>query len=560
MARAGSFTGPVMPPLIQEFTADQRDVMTAYDLPGAAIQFDHLSALYSRWLKRLETVPFDSLPQSEKVDYILLRNELEYGLDDVAADRSRWNALDSTLPFRNAIYTLEQARWKGGPLDSQADATEISRLAKQIKESHDAVSKTATNKPPTLTAPLALRAATATDQLRATLKNWFTFHNGYRPDFSWWVKQPYEEADKALDEYAKKLREDVAGVKGKDEDPLVGQPVGEKALAAAIRHEFIPYDAATLLAMGEHELAWCEHEMKKAAKEMGFGDDWKAALAKVKSDYVAPGEQDALIDAISHDAIAFARKHHLVTIPDSCEDIVRLSMMSPQTMKTIPYAAYNGRSMMVAYAKDDMAHEDKLMTMRGNNRHFMRCVTPHELIPGHHLQHFQGSRHNPHRALFGTPFYVEGWALYCERRFWDLGWAKTPEDRLGMLFWRINRAARVVVSIKFHLGKMTPSEMVDFLVDRVGHERLGATSEVRRYISDSFPPLYQAAYMLGGLQLETLRQEVADRKLMTERDYNDAVLACNAMPVELIRAELLNLPLARDTRSTWAFAPLPPAP
>lgn len=550
--------GPVMPPLIVEFTADQHDTVAAYDLPGAAIQFDHLAELYSRWLKRLESVPFEALPQSEKVDYILLRNELEYGLDDVAFDQTRWRELDSLLPFREPIYALEQARWKGAPLDSQADATAISQLTKQIKEHRDSITKTTTNTPPSPTASLALRAANATDQLRTTLKKWSAFHDGYRPDFSWWVKQPYEEADKALEDYAKKLREDVAGLKGKDEDPLVGQPVGEAALASAIRHEFLPYDAATLIALGEREMAWCEREMKKAARDMGFGENWKAALAKVKSDFAAPGEQDTLIRAISQEAITFTRTHHLVTLPDTCLETLRLTMMTPETMKTIPYAAYNGQAMMVAFARNDMAHDDKLMTMRGNNRHFMRAVTPHELIPGHHLQRFQAVRHNPHRALFSTPFYVEGWALYGERRFWDQGWAQTPEDRIGMLFWRINRAARVVVSIQFHLGTITPAAMVDFLVDRVGHERLGATSEVRRYIGDSYAPLYQAAYLLGALQLDALRREVAERNLMPEQEFNDAVLSCNAMPVELIRAGLLNLPLTRQTRSTWLFAP--PAP
>jgi uncharacterized protein (DUF885 family) len=201
-----------------------------------------------------------------------------------------------------------------------------------------------------------------------------------------------------------------------------------------------------------------------------------------------------------------------------------------------------------------MNHEDKLMTMRGNNRHFMRAVTPHELIPGHHLQRFQANRNQPHRALFSTPFYVEGWALHGERRFWDLGWATTPEDRLGMLFWRINRAARVVVAIQFHLGKITPPDMVDFLVNRVGHERLGATAEVRRFIGDGFPPLYPAAYTLGALQLEALHHELVGSGKMTEQAFHDAVLYEGAIPLELVRARLLNLPLTRDTRSTWSFA------
>ena len=57
----------------------------------------------------------------------------------------------------------------------------------------------------------------------------------------------------------------------------------------------------------------------------------------------------------------------------------------------------------------------------------------------------------------------------------ELGWPRGPEDKVGMLFWRMHRCARIVVTIKFHLGDMEPQEMVDYLVDVVGHER-SATS------------------------------------------------------------------------------------
>src|SRR5512145_2684988 len=138
--------------------------------------------------------------------------------------------------------------------------------------------------------------------------------------------------------------------------------------------------------------------------------------------------------------------------------------------------------MLVAYAKDEMSQEDKQMVMQGNNRHFTRIVTAHELIPGHHLQALSSARHRPYRSAFSTPFYVEGWPLYWEMRLWDLDYGQTPEDRIGMLFWRMHRSARIIVSLKFHLGRIKPEEMVKFLVERVGHEKFGATSEVRRFI------------------------------------------------------------------------------
>jgi len=71
--------------------------------------------------------------------------------------------------------------------------------------------------------------------------------------------------------------------------------------------EFIPYSAQEMIALGERELAWGEAEMKKAAREMGCGDDWHAALAQVEADHVPPGAQDELVAQTCHEAIAFVK-------------------------------------------------------------------------------------------------------------------------------------------------------------------------------------------------------------------------------------------------------------
>ena len=65
-----------------------------------------------------------------------------------------------------------------------------------------------------------------------------------------------------------------------------------------------------------------------------------------------------------------------------------------------------------------------------------------------------------------------------------MGFDKTPEQKVGALFWRMHRCARIIFSLKFHMGQWSPQEAIDFLVDRVGHERDNATAEVRR----SFDP------------------------------------------------------------------------
>jgi uncharacterized protein (DUF885 family) len=567
---------------VRLYTSDRWAVSRFYELPWSDVRFERFDKLYRDWQGRLPQMDFEALNQQGRIDYVLLRNEIESQLGQQSVQRERLKEMDELLSFRGPVQELEAARWRLKSFEAQAAAAKVSALAEQVKKLKERVekgkkakldktndvasakekevkeSKDKPEEPPIKVSPaLGRRAAAAVNDVKNTLRNWYTFYEGYQPDFSWWMKKPYEEANTALESYAKYLKEEIAEQKGKDEDPLLGEVLGRDALGRDIASEFLPYSPEELIAIGEKEFAWCETEMKKAAKEMGF-DDWKKALAKVKSNFVPPGEQDDFVAKCAQDALNFIRAHELVTVSPLCEEVWRLSMISPEGQKTMPYAAYGGQAVLVAYAKDEMKHDDKLMAMRGNNRHYTRIVTAHELMPGHHLQIFMADRNRTYRSLFTTPFLTEGWALYWEIRLWDMGYGQTPEDRIGMLFWRMHRCARIIVSLKYHLNQMQPKEMVDFLVDRVGHEKLGATSEVRRFISGGYSPLYQAGYMIGGLQLNALRKEIVGTGKMSEKQFNDTVLTYNSMPIELIRAGMLNQPLTRDTKSTWRFYDLKP--
>jgi uncharacterized protein (DUF885 family) len=476
--------------------------------------------------------------------------------------RDNAQELTSWLPFRQMIDDLTEQRVHGDPLNVEKAATTLAPLAKNVIDLQNKLKAAKEKKSegekkslsPALPTPLqAMRAADSVDAMRESLKSWLGNYEGFLPDFNWWIKQPYDEAAKALEGYAKYLREEIASIKGKDDAPLLGKAQGASNLQEQLAHEFIPYTPDELISIAEREFSWCESEMKKAAEEMKLGDDWKKALLRVKLQYVRPGEQETFVRAEGKRAIEFVTKRDLVTLPADCAEWWGTRMLGPQEQKQMPYAAYSGHDILVAYANESMKHEDKMMAMRGNNRPFMRNVVPHELIPGHHLQRYMADRHSIHRQGFSTPFNVEGWALYWEMRLWDLGYQTTPEDRIGALFWRMHRCARIIVTLKFHLGQMKPDEMVNFLVERVGHEKFGATSEVRRFIKGDYSPLYQCGYMLGGLQLIALHKELVTSGKLSEKQFHDAILHLGPIPIELVRASLLKQPLTHDFKTSWKF-------
>src|SRR6185436_1651512 len=167
---------------------------------------------------------------------------------------------------------------------------------------------------------VANRAARTVAALRATLKSWYTFHNAYDPLFTWWCESPYKTADDALAKYATFITEKLVGIKPDDKVTIIGDPIGREALLEELQYEMIPYTPEELIELANKEFAWCEAEMKKASREMGFGDDWKKALEAVKEKYVEPGKQPALIRDLAYQAIDFLEKNDLVTIPKLARD------------------------------------------------------------------------------------------------------------------------------------------------------------------------------------------------------------------------------------------------
>ncbi len=551
--------GPVVERLIARFGADSESLQSFRDLRASSARLDRLDAFDAAWRKSLSDLDWSSLDADARIDHVLLRNLLDRRAHDRGVARTQLDEATPLLPFAAALLELERARRAMEPVVAKdaaaaldAAKSAVDRVKRQLEHGLDPKKATTGNALET-TPVIAHRTAGTIDQIRRMLKDWYEYRAGYEPEFSWWTEKPHAALAKALEGYAKFLREKVAKQKNGGGD-LIGDPIGRASLEAALAFEFIPYSPGELIALAEREFEWCEARGLEAAKELGVDGGWAAVVEHVKGLHAAPGTQDDLVARQGREAIQFLDERELVTIPPLCRETWRLKMISPKQQKTLPFAVYWGQAMGVAYASADMAHSAKLQSMRGNNEHFTRIVTPHELIPGHHLQIFMADRHRTHRKAFRTPFLVEGWALHWEMLLWDREYARGAADRVGMLFWRMHRCARILVTLRFHLGEMKPDEMIKFLADRVGLERDGATSEVRRYIGGSYGPLYQCAYMLGGLQLRALHRDLVGGGKLTDRQFHDAVLRQGAIPVELIRARLTDQEIAPDHSANWRFA------
>ena len=324
-------------PLIERFTLDRGNILRYYSVAGSPERRERLKKFFQTAQGALAAKNFDSLSQDGKVDYIVFRNGLEHELRTLDRETAEQAETAAYLPFSATVFSLEEARRKMGQVDGSVAAKALTELNTQIEAARRATDAKLRleNSPEAIRTRrvVANRAAMEANVLRNTLRTWFSFYDGYDPLFTWWAAETYRTADASLSSYATYLRSRVAGLteggeaaaaltaapggrgggrggasagvsayqasiaaaKPGSTDDIVGNPIGREGLMSELAFEMIPYTPEQLIAIANKEYAWCEAEMKKASNQMGLGDDWKKAVAKIKTMYVEPGKQPQLI-------------------------------------------------------------------------------------------------------------------------------------------------------------------------------------------------------------------------------------------------------------------------
>ena len=545
-----------------QYDADKASIIRFYSVSSTPSEFgmrqnnsynsperrQRLLQLIDEYLDKLQKSPFEKMNVNGKVDYILFKRNMESEQYQLLEEQKVYDQIAKYLPFSDRIYTLQKPRRRGIAVSGEVVAKELNDINNDISKGIDKLKNA-----DSLESKQANLASEAAKGLQGTLKDYFNFYNGYDPLFTWWVPKTYTATDSLLNVFATTIKK-----KGKintsqkdDGSGIIGNPIGSTELVRQLKLEFISYGPEDLVDIANKEFAWCDAEMLKVSREMGFGENWKDALEKVKKTYVPPGKQPEAMHDLYEQSVAFLKKNDLLTLPPLSEEDWSMYMMSAERQRVSPFFL-GGESLIISYPTNTMTYDEKMMSMRGNNPDFSRATVHHELLAGHHLQGYMNDRHKVYRN-FSTPFWVEGNSLYWELLLWDMKFPRTSEEKVGMLFWRMHRCARIIFSLNYHLGKWTPQQCINFLVDRVGHERANAEGEVRRSFTGGYGPLYQIAYMIGGLEFMALKRELVDTRKMTYKQYHDAILNENSMPIEMLRAIFTNQTLSRDYKTGWRF-------
>src|SRR5262245_18340836 len=240
--------------LIDRAGIDRAALQRRYPVDSSPERAARLKRFFTEWSTRLGGVAFQPLGVEGRIDYVLLRNRIDYELRLLERDQRQLAEAAPLLPFADTILSLNDARIRMDGLEPVKAATTLDGLAKQIETSRKAVDPTPaagrggaaeskadappTPKPAKLT---AFRAQEQIRELKQVLESWHGYYSGYDPIFTWWAAAPYKKVVKELDAFRTALREKVLGIKADEDEPIVGTPIGRDALVADLASEFIPY-------------------------------------------------------------------------------------------------------------------------------------------------------------------------------------------------------------------------------------------------------------------------------------------------------------------------------
>jgi uncharacterized protein (DUF885 family) len=170
----------------------------------------------------------------------------------------------------------------------------------------------------------------------------------------------------------------------------------------------------------------------------------------------------------------------------------------------------------------------------------METLYLHEAVPGHHFQ-ISLAQENERLPSFmrfgGNTAFVEGWALYAETLWPELGMETDPYERFGGLNDEMLRAMRLVVDSGIHSMGWTRDQAIGYMTSHSAMGKADVTAEVERYIAI---PGQALAYKVGQLTIlkEKAKAKAALGDKFDPRAFHAQVLDTGALPMTVLEKKI----------------------
>ncbi|HEX7694239.1 MAG TPA: DUF885 domain-containing protein [Sphingomonas sp.] len=518
---------------------------------GAQVAFDQ--AL----LGAMARIDFKMLSRDNQVDYLLLKNALDYELWDIQILKSwSWNAQNYNDAAAGALYTLAARDYAPWPQRLKAATARMEALPGFLLETRrqliaakvpaiyaTTVSRQNSGIVEIAEGMLAPHTAELTPADKARFDAALTKLKAAVADQQIWLDKilvPAAKGDFRLGPklYDQKMRFALVSAISRTE-------LKAKATAAAAATRDQMYALARQVLTGKPDAPALPDHPTRDQQQKAI----EAALDLTYAQRPARDGVEAAAKATLASASDFVRARGLVTMPTAPVKII--TMPKFQQGNSVAYCDSPGpldkgqdTFFAISPIPDDWSDAQATSFLREYNSYMIHDLSIHEAMPGHWLQidHSNQDKSVLRAVLSSGPF-VEGWAVYAEGMMADENYLNgDPLFKLTVLKMRLRSITNTLLDIGIQTDGMTRDQAMDLMMKGAfQQEREAAGKWVRAQLSST----QLLSYFSGYEEHMAMREEAKRRwgKKFDLKAYNNAVLAHGSPPARFVRELVFNLPI-----------------
>lgn len=537
---AATSSGPsaaaaALDPLIQEFVQlERRDEEESGGLRDVSAEgFQKEIDVRRQLLDKVRQLSKDGLTVEEDIDRRLMIGLLESSIHTSQARRIWENDPALYVPAQEIGRALEPT----APGTPQERAASLMTLLKQVPDRVDHGKKN-------LKTPSRSFTDSAMFKIEGTIK---LLREG-APTLAAQAGEDEKSLDSVtqaalavLYDYQKFLRDDVL-------PRSTGSWVfGKENYDYVLQHRWMmDADADDILARGQKAFQETEALAQEVARRIQPGaKHWTEVYEKIKNDHpTADGIKQAYqakIDA----AKAFVIENKIVTLPAG-ERVITIDT-PPAMRRSSPFGTFQSvdpfsnaleGKLVLTPIEDWMNAKEREDRLRSHHTAWIPIIAVHEAYPGHHVDGLKRQQ-NPRllRKVVRESIMSEGWGLFTEEMMFEQGFLQGDDVRLTQLRNRLWRAARVILDVSLHTGRMSFDDAVTFLSDKVRFDRYAASLDVGMYVER---PTYVLGYLIGMQEIEQIRADYIKQygEPNPPSEFYDRLLSVGSIPPALVRESL----------------------
>jgi Bacterial protein of unknown function (DUF885) len=490
-------------------------------------------------LARLRALPTEPLSEAARLDRMLAEGFLELQRWELADGRFTWRN-PSALTGEAAFGVISLLRRPFAPIEQRLEAA-IARM-----ESIPKLLATRAQNVPMAPEAWIERALDECAGLQKLLHEGVELLISEHSKYGWHLRSAADRAAQAVMDFASYLRS------GGRREYTGGYACGAEALDLLLRRgHFLPQSIDEIERYAEAQLAESVAYLAAHARDFG-APTWPEALAQLADLHPSVEGYYARYAELWEACRAVSDAHSLLTWPDypirfvprpawaraAAPHLYFLFYHSPSPFDNLPEVEY-----LVTPIEPDMPLDEQDRLLRANNDSVIKLnhVIHHGAL-GHHVQNWHAFRAESRIgrmaavdcasrvAMFCAGTMAEGWACYATELMDEVGFF-TPLESFAERHTRLRMAARALVDVRLHTGRLSLDQAAAFYHERVGMAPAAAKSEA---VKNSMFPGTALMYLMGTDTIRQLRDELSVRPGFLLGAFHDRLLSYGSVPTALI--------------------------